>query len=44
MILQLKSVYKNYYRGKTEVPVLKDINLEVEMGEYLAIMGPSGSG
>ncbi len=44
MILQLNSVYKNYYRGKTEVPVLKDINLEVEEGEYLAIMGPSGSG
>lgn len=44
MILQLKSVYKNYARGKTEVPVLKDICLEVEKGEYLAIMGPSGSG
>ena len=44
MILQLKSVYKNYNRGKTEVPVLKDICLEVEKGEYLAIMGPSGSG
>ena len=44
MILQLKSVYKNYYRGKTEVPVLKDISMEVEKGEYLAIMGPSGSG
>ena len=44
MILQLKSVYKNYSRGKTEVPVLKDICLEVEKGEYLAIMGPSGSG
>ena len=28
MILQLNSVYKNYYRGKTEVPVLKDINLD----------------
>ena len=26
------------------VPVLKDINLQVEKGEYLAIMGPSGSG
>ena len=44
MILQLNSVYKNYYRGKTEVPVLKDIHLEVAEGEYLAIMGPSGSG
>ena len=44
MILELKSVYKNYNRGKTEVPVLKDICLQVEKGEYLAIMGPSGSG
>ena len=44
MILKLDSVFKNYYRGKTEVPVLKDINLQVEEGEYLAIMGPSGSG
>ncbi len=44
MILQLNHVYKNYSRGKNEVPVLKDICLEVEKGEYLAIMGPSGSG
>jgi len=44
MILELKNVFKNYYRGKTEVPVLKDISMEVEAGEYLAIMGPSGSG
>ncbi len=44
MILELKNVFKNYSRGKTEVPVLKDICLQVEEGEYLAIMGPSGSG
>ena len=44
MILQLNHVYKDYTRGKTEVPVLKDICLEVEKGEYLAIMGPSGPG
>ena len=44
MILELKNVFKNYYRGKTEVLVLKDINLQVSEGEYLAIMGPSGSG
>ena len=44
MVLKLESVYKNYYRGKQEVPVLKDICMEVEEGEYLAIMGPSGSG
>lgn len=44
MILELKSIYKDYFQGEFRVPVLKDINLSVEEGEYLAIMGPSGSG
>ncbi len=37
-------IYKDYIQGKMIVPVLKDINLQVEEGEYVAIMGPSGSG
>ena len=44
MILELKSIYKNYLQGKMDVPVLKDISLQVEAGEFLSIMGPSGSG
>ena len=44
MILQLKNIYKTYMQGKLDVPVLKDINLDVDAGEYVAIMGPSGSG
>lgn len=44
MILSMEHIYKSYYRGKNEVPVLRDINLQVDAGEYLAIMGPSGSG
>lgn len=44
MILQLHDVCKSYYRGKNPVPVLKDVCLQVEQGEYIAIMGPSGSG
>lgn len=44
MLISLKGVYKDYYRGSQTVPVLKDINLEVKKGDYLAIMGPSGSG
>ncbi len=47
MILKLEHIYKDYIlggKGKLTVPALKDINLEVEEGEYLAVMGPSGSG
>lgn len=44
MILELKHIFKNYMQGKMDIPILKDISLNVEKGEYLAIMGPSGSG
>ena len=44
MSLEMHHIYKDYYPGNMVVPVLKDVNLNVEEGEYLAIMGPSGSG
>ncbi len=44
MIISLKDINKSYDTGRMQVPVLFDINLDVEKGEYLAIMGPSGSG
>lgn len=44
MILSLQNIYKNYSQGKLEVSVLKDVSLQVQEGEYVAIMGPSGSG
>ena len=44
MILDVKGIYKTYGQGEMEVPVLKNVSLQVEEGEYLAIMGPSGSG
>ena len=44
MIVSMQGIYKHYYWGKNEVPVLKDVTFSVEKGEYLAIMGPSGSG
>ena len=43
-LLECKDVFKTYLSGKLEVPVLKHVNLEVQEGEYVAIMGPSGSG
>lgn len=44
MILELKNIFKDYNSDKLKVPVLKDVSLQVEEGEYVAIMGPSGSG
>ena len=44
MILQMTDICKDFPMGKTFNPVLKHINLEIEEGDYLAIMGPSGSG
>ena len=44
MILELKNIYKNYDQDNLVVPVLKDVSLQVDEGEYVAVMGPSGSG
>ena len=43
-MLRLKEIYKTYQQGNQEFPILKGIDLQVEEGDFLAIMGPSGSG
>lgn len=43
-LIDLKNVNKSYRNGDQELQVLKDIHLAVEEGEFVAIMGPSGSG
>ncbi len=43
-IVEIKNVTKSYRRGDRITPVLVDINLDIEEGEFLALMGPSGSG
>ncbi|MFA7228966.1 MAG: ABC transporter ATP-binding protein [Melioribacteraceae bacterium] len=43
-IIQVKNVSKSYWRNSLEIPVLHDLSLDVEEGEFLALMGPSGSG
>jgi putative ABC transport system ATP-binding protein len=42
--ISIKRVIKGYARGKQRVEVLHALDLEVETGEFLALMGPSGSG
>jgi putative ABC transport system ATP-binding protein len=43
-MLHMSGVRKTYSTGVVEVEALRGINLDVDEGEYLAIMGPSGSG
>ena len=43
-MISLKNIRKAYRLGEVNVPVLKGIDLEIESGEYAAIMGMSGSG
>ncbi len=44
MVVQMRNICKSYPLGKDMVPVLKNVSLDVDEGDYLAIMGPSGSG
>jgi putative ABC transport system ATP-binding protein len=43
-IIALRGVRKTYFRGKEPIHVLADLDLDVPVGGYEALMGPSGSG
>ena len=43
-LIQLQNLTKTYPMGKRELTVLKGINLNIEKGELVAVMGASGSG
>ena len=43
-LILLKNIYKIYNVGGEEVRALDGIDLVIENNDYLAIMGPSGSG
>lgn len=44
IIIELKDVYKIYRMGNVEVPALNGISTMIRIGEFVAIMGTSGSG
>jgi putative ABC transport system ATP-binding protein len=43
-VVSLQNIAKSYTRGKQRVEVLHALDLEIQAGEFLALMGPSGSG
>lgn len=44
VVVEVRDVFKSYFLGHEEVPILKGVNFTVHKGEFLAIVGPSGSG
>lgn len=43
-MIRLEAISKTYYMGEQEIRALHQVSLELERGEFVAIMGPSGSG
>ncbi|MBL0165334.1 MAG: ABC transporter ATP-binding protein [Xanthomonadales bacterium] len=43
-LVEIRDASKTYERGKQKVEVLHHIDLDIEKGDFLALMGPSGSG
>lgn len=43
-LISIHNLVKTYQRANQQVPVLLNINLEIDDGDYVSLMGPSGSG
>ena len=44
MIIKTQGLKRIYQMGEEQVKALNGVDIEIEKGEYVAIMGPSGSG
>jgi putative ABC transport system ATP-binding protein len=44
LMIQIENLYRTFHHGSNEVPVLKEINLDIRQGECIVLKGVSGSG
>ena len=43
-LIKLQNIYKTYFMGEVEIQALANVNIQINKGEFTAIVGPSGSG
>ena len=43
-MIKIENLYKSYGQGQAKIEVLKNIDLDIEKGKIICILGPSGSG
>ena len=44
LVIKLEGIHKVYHTGEVDVHAVRDVTLEIESGEFVAVMGSSGSG
>ncbi|AWF79356.1 ABC transporter ATP-binding protein [Microbulbifer sp. A4B17] len=44
VLFQLKDISKSFTKGKETISIFESLNMEIDRGDFVAIMGPSGSG